>query len=88
MENSHRCLCGKSYNQQSALSNHQRTCKSAKVRLSSTLGKAKEFLQSAKKRRIEAADTSLLHNDLSESSASAPNVPVNSMKVIVHQQLM
>ena len=85
MENSHRCLCGKLYGQQSALSYHQRMCKSAKTRLSSALGQAKEFLQSAKKRRLVAAEFLAPQGSLSDLSDPVPSFPATSSQVIINQ---
>ena len=80
MENSHHCLCGKLYGQQSALSYHQCMCKSAKTHLSSALGQAKEFLQSAKKCRFLAPQGSL--SDLLDP---VPSFPATSSQVIINQ---
>ena len=85
MENSHRCLCGKLYGQQSALSYHQHTCKSAKTRLSSALGQVKEFLQSAKKRRLVAAEFLAPQGSLSDLSDPVPSFPATSSQVIINQ---
>ena len=85
MENSHRCLCGKLYGQQSALSYHQRTCKSAKTRLSSVLGQAKEFLQSAKKHRLAAAEFLAPQGSLLDLLDPVPSFPATSSQVIINQ---
>ena len=85
MENSHHCLCGKLYGQQSALSYHQCTCKSAKTHLSSVLGQAKEFLQSAKKCRLVAAEFLAPQGSLLDLSDPVPSFPATSSQVIVNQ---
>ena len=85
MENSHHCLCGKLYGQQSALSYHQCMCKSAKTHLSSALGQAKEFLQSAKKHRLVAAEFLAPQGSLLDPSDPVPSFPATSSQVIINQ---
>ena len=89
MDNYHLCLCGKLYDQQSALSNHQRTCKSAKMHLSSMLSRAKEFIQSAKRHRVEAAEPAAPpHNSSSHLSTLTLNFPITSNQVIFYQSTL
>ena len=85
MENSHHCLCGKLYGQQSALNYHQCMCKSAKTHLYSALGQAKEFLQSAKKCRLAAAEFLAPQGSLSDLSDPVPSFPATSSQVIINQ---
>jgi hypothetical protein len=42
------CFCGRQFTQRSALTNHQKTCKKTKTRLSKALAKAKEYAASKK----------------------------------------
>lgn len=45
------CHCGRVFSQTYAFTNHERTCKKSRKRLSNALAKAKQFYQ-AKKRRL------------------------------------
>ena len=85
MENSHCCLCGKLYGQQSAHSYHQCTCKPAKTHLSSALGQAKEFLQSAKKRMPVAAEFLAPQGSLLDLLDPVLSFPATSSQVIINQ---
>src|SRR5262245_22453366 len=51
------CLCGRSFNQSSALAKHKRTCQKTKRRLSTALGKAKQVWAEKKRRRLDTTDT-------------------------------
>ena len=51
------CVCGRSFLQPSALTNHQRTCQSSKKRLSSALGKAKQLWEGRKRRRLQTSES-------------------------------
>jgi hypothetical protein len=46
------CVCGRSFQQLSAFTNHKRTCQSSKKRLSSALDKAKQLWKGPKRRRL------------------------------------
>jgi hypothetical protein len=48
------CPCGRAFQQDSALTKHQRTCLKTKKRLSSALEKAKEVWKSKKRRRTSS----------------------------------
>jgi hypothetical protein len=67
------CLCGRSFSQLFALSNHQRTCQKSKKRLSSAIEKAKEAWLSRKKPRC---DTSV-HPPPEASARNGQNAPDN-----------
>lgn len=45
------CLCGKTFSQQNALTNHTRSCKSSKKRLASALDVAKDVWSRRKKKK-------------------------------------
>ena len=47
------CICGHSFSQATALTNHKRSCKSSKKRLSSALEKARQLWTGSKRRRLE-----------------------------------
>jgi hypothetical protein len=49
-----RCMCGRTFTQEYALSNHQRHCKKTKKRLAGTLEKAKELWIMRKRPRLHA----------------------------------
>jgi hypothetical protein len=53
------CLCGRAFSQQSAFSNHKRTCQKSKKRLSSALEKAKQLWTGKKRRRLDQDDTTV-----------------------------
>lgn len=61
----HSCACKRTFQQESALTKHQRTCPKTKKRLSSALAKAKEIWNGKKRRRTvgpvgETPDTTTL----------------------------
>jgi hypothetical protein len=56
---SERCVCGRTFSQPYALTNHQRTCKKRKSRLSSALAKAKDFWINRKRPRLNAPEAGL-----------------------------
>ena len=56
---SERCVCGRTFSQPYALTNHQRACKKRKSRLSSALAKAKEFWVNRKRPRLNTPDAGL-----------------------------
>jgi hypothetical protein len=51
------CLCGRSFAQLFAWSNHRRACKKSKIRLSGALDKAKEAWASRKRMRLTSSVT-------------------------------
>lgn len=79
------CLCGRVFTQQSALTNHQRTCSKSKKRLSSTLDRAKTLL-SSKRRRIEQVPSGL-GEVLLDSPESCSPLPTVSSQVIIYSDL-
>jgi hypothetical protein len=56
---SERCVCGRTFSQPYALTNHQRTCKKRKSRLSSALAKAKDLWVNRKRPRLKAPEAGL-----------------------------
>lgn len=54
-----RCVCGRTFSQPYALTNHQRSCKKRKSRLSSALAKAKDLWTSRKRPRSNAPEAGL-----------------------------
>src|SRR5262245_41562096 len=53
------CVCGRSFSQLSAFSNHRRLCQKSKKRLSNVLDKAKRQWSSNKRRRLGFDDPSV-----------------------------
>jgi hypothetical protein len=51
-----RCICGRTFSQPYALTNHQRTCQKTKKRLSSALSKAQDLWVNRKKIRLNRPD--------------------------------
>lgn len=47
------CGCGRIFAQHSALSNHQRNCRTTKAHIADVLGKAKDMLHARKRRRLD-----------------------------------
>lgn len=46
------CTCGRVFAQHNALSNHQRSCRKSKTRLSGALGKFKTLFEGRKRQRL------------------------------------
>jgi hypothetical protein len=65
------CFCGRTFSQQSAFGNHQRSCKRTKKRLSGVLDKAKEVFAEKKRKisHVASAPTVIAMAPLVQSSA-------------------
>jgi hypothetical protein len=50
------CICGRSFSQAMALTNHKRSCKSSNKRLSSALDKARQLWAGRKRRRLDVGE--------------------------------
>jgi hypothetical protein len=58
------CICGRSFSQLSAFTNHKRTCQSSKKRLSSALDKAKQLWKGPKRRRLQGSSLEAKVNEV------------------------
>lgn len=67
--------CERTFAQINALSNHQRTCKKSKTRLSSALASARENWVRLKKARISGSSEGLLSTPSSVLSSACPPAP-------------
>jgi hypothetical protein len=70
---SQNCRCGRSFSQDYALTNHQRTCQKSKKRLSSALAKAKQLWTGRKKPRLAVPVPPV---STPEPTASSENTPL------------
>lgn len=69
----YQCYCGRRFQQTNAFSNHQRSCKKAKARLSSALDSAKEKWNQRKKARLEGI--------VSNAPLSSPNPSTSAVRL-------
>lgn len=60
-----KCYCGKAFGQQSALTNHTRTCKPSNKRLSSALAVAKDKWEKRKRRKLNSDQNTLPNAEVS-----------------------
>jgi hypothetical protein len=72
------CLCGRIFTQTYAYTNHSRSCKSTKTRLSSALEKAKERYYANKRRKTEVTQAEATGSPSLEEvvQAEAPGSPL------------
>lgn len=70
------CLCGKTFSQQNAFTNHTRSCKSSKKRLASALDLAKDVWQRRKKKKQER---------LPEAEATVTEVDVGNLPMVIDE---
>ncbi|KIM75847.1 hypothetical protein PILCRDRAFT_98847 [Piloderma croceum F 1598] len=82
------CLCGRSFAQQSALSNHKRSCSKSKKRFSATLDMAKQAWTNRKRRRVDSEDVQpqpglTLAGPFSQPSA--PNVETIRLQMSINE---
>lgn len=88
----YQCYCGRRFEQTNAFSNHQRSCKKAKTRLSSALDGAKEKWYQKKKARIEEmvsnAPLSSLNPSTSASRLETPTSPPTGPESTISDQTM
>lgn len=71
------CLCGKTFNQQNALANHTRSCKSSKKRLASALDLAKDVWQRRKRKkeeRLPEVESAMIEMDVVPTVIELPRV--------------
>jgi hypothetical protein len=69
------CICGRSFSQATALSNHERSCQSSKKRLSSALENVRQRWTSSKRRRIHRIRTP-------EVNEPPPAMPESSLATV------
>jgi hypothetical protein len=70
------CICGRSFMQDSALSNHQRTCSEVKRRFDDTLSKARALYRPNKRRRLMVPSLSTSqHSTIGDQAVSVLNAP-------------
>lgn len=84
--NTLRCLCGRSFPQDSAFTNHNRTCPQSRKRRGTALDLAKENWMRRKRRRIDHSADSNAH--VAASSSGVTSGPLISAGLVVSPEIL